>query len=456
MIAYTLFVVDDEESIREAVTFGLKRLYTVHPFASAEEALAAAGKTPPDLILLDIGLPGMSGIEALAEIKRIHPAVLVIMITAVEDIETVVAAMRAGAHDYVVKPLHLDTIKVSVANALETIRLRKEVQELQAQCLRDQVPCFIAESDAIQDVMQFVEKVARSPDTPVLILGETGTGKELISRAIHYQSPNYSGPFVSINCAAIPKELIESELFGYEKGAFSGAAATGKKGLVEEAADGTLFLDEVGDLSHAAQAKLLRFLEEGEYYRLGGSRKLHVNTRIVSATNKNLEKMIDEDQFRQDLYYRLAVVKVAIPSLTERPEDIMPIANSFLDEFSRKYDKQISGFTAGAERGLKACQWKGNIRELRNYVERGVLVGNGPLLTPEDLGLCGAPAAPDSDRRADFPPLPSQGLDLEKLEEHYIREAFQRAGGNESKAARLLNLSYYSFRYRRKKLPERA
>jgi transcriptional regulator with PAS, ATPase and Fis domain len=306
--------------------------------------------------------------------------------------------------------------------------------------------------------MQFVDKVAKAVDTPVLILGETGTGKELIASAIHYKSPNFNGPFLTLNCSAIPRDLIESELFGYEKGAFTGAKAAGKKGLVEQAADGTLFLDEVGDLSLEAQAKLLRFLEEGEYYRVGGTKKLRISTRVVSATNKDLDTMIEKEFFRRDLYYRLAVIKVEVPALNKRRDDIVPIARHFLAEFSTKHGKSFSGFSPETEGYLKNHDWQGNIRELRNLVERGILVGQGPELSPQDLGLEGItePLVPSNAENEDgIPALPDEGLDLQALEEHYIREALQKAEGNETKAAKLLRMSYYSFRYRRKKLKDK-
>jgi transcriptional regulator with PAS, ATPase and Fis domain len=331
----------------------------------------------------------------------------------------------------------------------------------QEKYLEENLPCFIGESNTIQGVMQFVEKVAKSPDTPVLIMGETGTGKELIASAIHYKSPNFRGPYVTLNCAAIPKDLLESELFGYEKGAFSGADSSGKKGLVEEAASGTLFLDEVGDLSAGAQAKLLRFLEEGEYYRVGGTKKLRVQTRLVSSTNKDLDRLIEEGVFRKDLYYRLAVTKVEVPSLNKRRDDIVPIAKYFLVEFSRKHGKSFSGLSPQTEEFLKNYQWEGNVRELRNLIERCILIGNGPNLTFQDIGMedinqAGSSisplSTPDPQSINGFPPLPDEGIDLNSLEEHYIREAFKKAGGNETKASKLLGLSYYSFRYRRKKI----
>ncbi|HZW37348.1 MAG TPA: sigma-54 dependent transcriptional regulator, partial [Candidatus Deferrimicrobiaceae bacterium] len=429
MIQYSLFIVDDEATIRTTLSFALEGRYRLADFPDAESAIEAATSAPPDLVLLDIGLPGMSGIEALPAFKRIDPGILVIVITAYEDVKNIVSAMKLGAYDYVVKPLNLDTLDVSIRNALESIRLKKEVQSLQEQVLRENLPCFMGESNTIKDVMQSVGQLARSPDTPVLILGETGTGKELIASAIHYRSPNFRGPLVSVNCAAIPRELIESELFGYEKGAFSGANAAGKKGLVEQAEGGTLFLDEIGDLSLEAQAKLLRFLEEGEYYRVGGTRKFTVRTRVVSATNKNLEEQIEKGLFREDLFYRLAVARVEVPSLTVRRDDIVPIAMHFLLEFSRKFDKPFTGISHDAREALKNHRWKGNVRELRNIVERGVLVGEGPELTRKDLGLNKTNSSPDRAHSAEeilHPLVPPEGIDLqgahESLDKHFFQE----------------------------------
>jgi two-component system response regulator AtoC len=341
MIEYGIHVIDDETLIRDSIAMALEETYRIETFAEAEPAIKAMEKDPPDLVLLDIGLPGMDGIQALEKIQKRHPGLLTVMITAVEDIDTVVAAMRLGAYDYVVKPLQMDGLETTIRNALETIRLRKEVRSLQRQVLQANVPCFIAESDVIQDVMAFVGQVAKSPDTPVLIQGGTGTGKELIASAIHYQSPNFQGPFITVNCAAIPADLVESELFGYEKGAFSGAGAAGKRGLLEAAGGGTLFLDEIGDLSPDAQAKLLRFLEQGEFFRVGGTRRQILNTRIISATNKDLERMIADGRFRKDLYFRIGVVKVKIPALNARTDDILPLARHFLVEFENKFGKGL-------------------------------------------------------------------------------------------------------------------
>jgi DNA-binding NtrC family response regulator len=457
VVAYSIYVVDDDSDMRDVLSLALESKFQVKTFSTAGSAIEEIKEDPPDLILLDIGLPDMSGVDALREIKKLHPEALVIMVTASTDINTAISTMKLGASDYMTKPINVEALEVSVRNALDKIRLRKEVQALQEKYLKENIPCFVGESNAIQDVMQFVDKVAKAVDTPVLILGETGTGKELIASAIHYKSPNFNGPFLTLNCSAIPKDLIESELFGYEKGAFTGAKAAGKKGLVEQAADGTLFLDEVGDLSLEAQAKLLRFLEEGEYYRVGGTKKLQIQTRVVSATNKDLVAMIEKDLFRRDLYYRLAVIKVEVPSLNNRRDDIVPIARHFLSEFSNKHGKSFTGFSLETEGYLKNHQWQGNIRELRNLVERGILVGQGPKLTPQDLGLEGgsegvSPQTAEGD--GGIPILPEEGLDLQALEEHYIREALEKAGGNETKAAKLLRMSYYSFRYRRKKLKD--
>jgi DNA-binding NtrC family response regulator len=459
MIQYSIYIVDDEESIREGVAMALEAQYKISVFSTAETAIDAIKSNFPDLVLLDIGLPGMNGIEALREIKDLSPDVIVIMITAYEDIASVISAMKLGAYDYVVKPIHMDGLEMTVRNAFETIRLRKEVQLLQERYLRENLPCFIGQSNAIQDVIAFIKMVAKSPDTPILILGETGTGKELIASAIHYRSPNFKGPFIPVNCAAIPKDLVESELFGYEKGAFSGAGALGKKGLIEEAANGTLFLDEIGDLSLEAQAKLLRFLETGQFYRVGGTKKLEIETRIVSATNKDLDRIIDKGLFRIDLYFRIGVIKVQVPSLNERRGDIMPLAKHFLIEFSNKFGKVFTGISANAENALIAYNWTGHVRELKNLIERGVLLGKGPILEVEDLGLIKTFGSDTTEKATDeivFPPLPAQGIDLastqESLEKYYIGEAFKMAEGNESKAAKLLNMNHHTFRYRRKKL----
>jgi transcriptional regulator with PAS, ATPase and Fis domain len=317
------------------------------------------------------------------------------------------------------------------------------------------VPCFIGESDAIQEVMELITRVAMSPDTPVLILGETGTGKELIASAIHYRSPNFRGPLICVNCSAIPNHLIESELFGYEKGAFSGASANGKQGLIESAADGTLFLDEIGDLSLEAQAKLLRFLESGEFYKVGGTTKRHIQTRMVSATNKDIQQMITEEKFRKDLFYRLGVVKVRIPTLKERKSDILTLAHFFLDLYSRKFGRDFTGLSSEAEAWLVQYSWPGNVRELKNRMERAVLIGKGKEIGADDLNL-ETDLIPYPRVDASSVHIPAEGIDfnfiLESTERAFIGKALKMANGNEAQAARLLRINHHTFRYHCKKL----
>jgi DNA-binding NtrC family response regulator len=460
MSSFTIYIVDDEALARNGLKMALKKKnYSVKGFGTAESAIKAIDKNPPDLVLLDIGLPGMSGVEALEIIKTRHPEVIIVMITAYEDVETVVSSMKNGAYEYVVKPVQMDALVVILRNAFETISMRKEIQALHEKYLKENLPCFIGESNAIQDVMELVDKVAQSPDTPILILGDTGTGKELIAKAIHYKSPNFKGPMVAVNCAAIPRALIESELFGYEKGAFTGAERSGKAGLVEKAAHGTLLLDEVGDLSAEAQVKLLRFLDTGEYYRVGGTKKHAVKTRIISATNRDLTALVAAGEFRNDLYHRFAVVKLEVPSLCQRRDDIIPMAKHFLVEFSEKFEKSFTGISAEAEAALREYDWPGNVRELKNLIERGVLLSDGPRLKLEDLGLKINNGRRGNGRPGDGPHLPSispTGIDfgaiIADIEKVYFEEALKLADGNESKAALLLNLTRDKFRYRRNKL----
>ena len=460
MTSYSIYIIDDEAVARNGLKLALKnKNYKVQAFETAESALKAIAENPPDLVLLDIGLPGMSGVEALEIIKARHPEVIIVMITAYEDVETVVSSMKNGAYEYVVKPVQMDALLVILRNAFETIAMRKEIQALHEKYLKENLPCFIGESNAIQDVMELVAKVAQSPDTPILIQGDTGTGKELIAKAIHYKSPNFKGSMVAVNCAAMPRELIESELFGYEKGAFTGAEKSGKEGLVEKAANGTLFLDEVADLSAEAQVKLLRFLDEGEYYRIGGTKKRTVKTRIISATNRDLAGLVEKGDFRNDLYHRFAVVKLEVPSLKRRRDDIIPMAKSFLVEYSQKFEKAFSGISPEAEVALKEYDWPGNVRELKNLIERGVLLSEGPQLMLADLGLKetnGGGSATPPDNGHGLPPVSLSGIDftaiIENIEKNYFEEALQLANGNESKAALLLNLTRDKFRYRRNKL----
>jgi DNA-binding NtrC family response regulator len=452
-----LYIVDDEVVAREGIALALEKDYRVKAFEDAESALNRLNKDQPDLVLLDIGLPGISGIEALSRIKTQRPETLVIMITAYEDIESVVSAMKQGAHDYLLKPLQMGALITTIRNALETVSLRKEIKTLHEEYLSDSMPILIGESSVIQNIVEVVDKVAMGTDTPVMIRGDTGTGKELVAKAIHYRNPNVKGPLISVNCAAIPRELIESELFGYEKGAFSGADPGGKEGLVEKAVGGTLFLDEVGDISQEAQAKLLRFLESGEYYRVGGTRKREASLRVVSATNRDLDRLMAEGGFRRDLYYRLAVVDIEIPSLNQRREDILPIARHLLAELSEKYGKSFTHLSAETESAFLKRQYAGNVRELKNLIEREIILSNGPELNITGLSL------PEKDRQAEkgghpnpkgLPQLTGNGIDLHavirQLEKEYMDEAIALTGGNETKAALLLGYSRDTFRYRKR------
>ncbi len=456
---YSIFIVDDDTAVRESLTLSLQESYRVRSFPSGEDALEGLRSGPPDLMLLDIGLPNKDGMAVLREARDLCPDLLVIMITAFADVGMTVSAMRLGAYDYIVKPLHLESVELTVGKALETIRLRKEVRALQEKHLTENVPFFIGESEVFRDVREFIGLVAKSATTPVLILGETGTGKELIARAIHFRSANFNAHLVTVNCAAIPQELIESELFGYEKGAFSGAGASGKRGRIQEAEGGTLFLDEVGDMSLEAQAKLLRFLENGEFYRVGGTEKLHVQTRVISATNKDIDELIQKGLFRDDLYYRLGVVRMRVPSLNERRDDILPLSKHFLVQFNKDFGRDFTGIAPETAAALKAHDWRGNVRELKNLIERGVLMGKGKELTLQDLGMevPGEKFRPKPEgHEAGFPHLPPEGLDFTSVqvsfERSYLEQALRMAGGNESKAAKLLNMNHHTFRYRRKKL----
>ncbi len=459
MIQYSIAIVDDEETIRDSLDIVLSGTYTVRLFEDAESFLSSLDNEVPDLVLMDIGLPVMSGIEALGRLKANHPDVPVIMITAYEDISMVIQSMKSGAFDFILKPINPDILELTIQKAAASIALVKEVKLLQEKFLKENEPCFIGESKNIENVMDFINMVSKSPDTPIMILGETGTGKELIAKAIHARSPVFQGPFIAVNCSAFPEELIESELFGYEPGAFSGARPQGKKGFVEEAHEGTLFLDEVADLSPAGQAKLLRFLESGEFYKVGGTQSRVVKTRVVSATNKKLEDLVDAELFRKDLYFRLCVVKADIPSLNQRPDDIEPLAKHFLYEFNQKFKKKLKGFSNEARDLLLSHTFTGNVRELKNIVERSVLVARTDLVSIADLGLgtrVAANVATDAPSDAKSVHIPEEGIHLTDLltgiERRYMALAVEKANGNESRAAKLLNMNHHTFRYRWKKL----
>lgn len=449
---YSIFLIDDEENICQSIAYALKDKFRIRCFGLASDAREAIEETPPDILLLDIGLPDINGLDFLAQLKSPPPTII---LTAFDDLPTVIKAMQRGANDYLIKPIQLAELSLSLERILESLRLKSEVKNLQRTEINENFPFIVGESDAIQATMAFVADIAQSPDIPVLICGESGTGKELIARAIHFSSPNRQGNFVAINCAAIPASLLESELFGYAKGAFSGADSQGRVGLVEEAANGSLFLDEIADMPFDLQAKLLRFIEEGEFYRLGDSKKRKIKTRIISASHQNLDLLIQAHKFRLDLYYRLAVVQVNIPSLNERPGDISLIARHFLSEFNEKYNKAINGFSPEALQWLESRHWVGNIRELRNYVERGVLISKGTLITAQDMGrqdsldMAGKTKSPNSHCGTDML-IPLEGLNFSELEKSLIKQAYIRSNKNDRSAAALLGMSYHAYRYRRK------
>ncbi len=449
-----IYLVDDEENIRHSISYALGAKHQITCFDSAEQAQEMVRTSPPEVLLLDVGLPGLSGLDFLQSLDNPPPTII---LTAYDDLQTVIAAMKRGAADYLIKPIQLPELILAIDRVLETSRLRGEVRALQTQNINEDMPFIVGSSDAISHTMTIVEKAAQSQDTPILISGESGVGKELIARAIHYYSPNRRGNFVAVNCAAIPASLLESELFGYAGGAFSGANKQGRNGLVEEAAGGSLFLDEIGDMPFDLQAKLLRFIESGEFYRLGDAKKRQVSTRIISASHQDLMKMVGENSFRLDLFYRLAVILIHIPSLNERPEDVLLIAQHFLAEFSKKYQKKITGFKPEAISWLKEHHWVGNIRELRNLIERGVLLNSGGLFDLNDVGPVLNPGqyfAEKINSLTDLSELklPADGLDFLALEKKLIKEAYERAKKNDRQAASLLHMSYYAFRYRRKQI----
>lgn len=458
---HKILITDDDLSIRTMLQKVLeKEGYSVLTALDGEEGVELAASESPDLILLDLGLPGINGIEALRQIKKNDPDMAAIMITAEGSIESAVSAMKAGARNYITKPFNTDEIRIIVAETLETVRLRREVHILRSNQRDDFDPTqIIAQSEAIKKIMRLSQRIAQSETTTVLIEGESGTGKEVIAKLIHYTGPRADGPFVPINCGAIPKDLVESELFGSEKGAYTGAAQT-RAGKFEAANGGTLFLDEVGELSLDNQIKLLRVLEEKSFYRLGGNKNIHVDVRIVAATNRDLNKAIEEGAFREDLYYRLNVAGIYIPALRERQEDIIPLAEKFIKEFCGTFGKPPLTIEPEAEERLLTYAWKGNVRELRNTIERVILLEDGTVLKGAHLDFLHPPrhsrrnvvqsptaqSAPTEQSGA-FK-LPPEGVILDDLNKDLIHQALEVTGGNQVRAAKLLGLTRGTLRYR--------
>ncbi|HUJ51033.1 MAG TPA: sigma-54 dependent transcriptional regulator [Bryobacteraceae bacterium] len=437
-----ILVVEDEEKLRRVIELQLSSAgFEVDKAATAEEGLKVADRA--DLILTDLRLPRTDGLEFLTQIRRQNTQVPVIMMTAYGSIETAVESMKAGATDFLLKPFSLDHLMQVVNKALEVRALRDENRQLKAELgRRYEYDNIIGRSEAMQEIFATIERVASSRAT-VLLAGESGVGKDLIARAIHFHSPRHDKPLVKINCSAIPENLMESELFGYEKGAFTGAAGT-KPGKFEQADTGTVFLDEIGDVPANIQVKLLRILQEREFERLGSNVTRHIDVRVIAATNQDLRAALEQGTFREDLYYRLNVVPINIPPLRERKEDIRFLANHFLRKLAPEAGREVDSISDAAMEKLLNYHWPGNVRELENVIERGLILCRGQQLEPDDIKLEAAPRSrPQNDQHF----LPD-GLTLDQYEQELIREALKRADGNKSQAARLLGLTRNALRYR--------
>jgi DNA-binding NtrC family response regulator len=446
----TILIIEDEAKMRRLLELNLgdDGFKTVSA-GDAETGLKLLASEPVHLVLTDLKLPGMSGLDFLQTAKQQNPALPIVVMTAFGSVETAVEAMKAGASDYVLKPFSLAEMRMVVHKELDNSRLREENRSLrEALGQKYSHPNIIAISPKMQEVLATVERVAPTNST-VLLGGESGVGKDLIARAIHEKSRRASGPFIKINSTAIPENLLESELFGYEKGAFTGAA-TSKPGKFELADKGTLFLDEIGDVPPAIQVKLLRVLQEREFERLGGTRTIKVDVRLLAATNRDLRAALEDGTFREDLYYRLNVVPIDIPPLREHKEDIPGLTNLFLARFTKDSgrEEKIAGISPAAMQLLVGHYWPGNVRELQNVIERGCALTSDSQLELADIQL-------DSPRnRSGTGPdrfLPD-GMTLDQWEDEMIREALKRAGGNKSQAARLLGLSRNALRYRLSKI----
>jgi DNA-binding NtrC family response regulator len=447
----TILIVEDEPKMLRLLELNLaEQGYTIRTAQDAESALRLLRQEKIDLVLTDLRLPGMDGLEFLQAVKRANAHFPVIMMTAYGTVETAVDAMKAGASDYVLKPFSMEEITLLVQKELDIHRLREENLSLrEALGKRFEFRNIVAKSPGMQEVLATVERVGPANST-VLLGGESGVGKDLIARAIHQHSRRASGPFVKINCTAIPENLLESELFGYEKGAFTGAVSS-KPGKFELADKGTIFLDEIGDVPTAIQVKLLRVLQEREFERLGGTRTLKVDVRVVAATNQDLRAALEQGTFREDLYYRLNVVPISIPPLREHKEDIPYLVDHFIERFARESGKPIQGVTPAALKMLMDFHWPGNVRELENILERAVALSTGTVIDAGDIRLDLSPSKPGREASGSVP-FPPEGTTLEQLEDEIIKEALRRANGNKSQAARLLGLSRNALRYRLSKM----
>src|SRR5574341_85151 len=447
-----VLVVDDERLIRWSVEQTLGKLgYDVGTAEDGATAVQMVREESPDIILLDLKLPDTDGLQVLRQVKEAHPDIQVVIMTAYADVGTAVEAMRLGAYDYIAKPIDFENLGVTLRNALETRQLRQKVEFLRERHLRPfRFDHIVGTSRSIQDVVALARKVSASGATTVLIQGESGTGKDLLAKAVHYESVRADEPFMEITCTAMPETLLESEMFGHERGAFTDAKVQ-KKGLLELAHGGTIFLDEIGDMTPALQAKLLRVLEERRFRRVGGTKDISVDIRVVAASNKDLRATVEQGAFRKDLYYRLQVVTITIPPLRERPEDIPLLARHFLGHCSRELKKRVPSLSIQAEQLLVHYDWPGNVRELRNVVERAMILSETGELVPADLPpeIASRAAAPPSDGPR-FQ-LPLGGIVLEEVEREFVRQALELTNGNRTRAARVLGLTRDELRYRVKK-----
>lgn len=451
---YKILIIDDEHPFRTAMRRLLEKSYIVIEADTGAKGLKLAHDEEPDLVLLDIGLPDASGLELIAQLKELRPSPTVVMITAYEQVKDVVMAIKRGAFDYLVKPVDLDEFELTIQTALDHTGLKNEVDRLRQEVQRlHSVKRLIGKNSKFLDAQVLAIKSAQSPDAGVLIQGESGVGKELFARLIHARSPRSAYPFVALNCAAFGPEIIESELFGYEKGAFTGARSEGKEGLLQVADGGTLFLDEVVDLHPEIQAKLLRVLEEKEFFPVGGTRKRKVDIRILSACNLDLWQSSEQGQFRKDLYFRLATIRIDLPSLRERPEDILPLSHFFMDEFNDKYGKHFRGFSPEAEQLLINHSWPGNVRELRNSIERVILLENEETILGRHLHFLNSdPQTPPVGNHENFRfELPTEGISLDAVEKAIILRVYEQCKGNKAKAARFLRIPRHILLYRLKK-----
>ncbi len=447
-----ILVVDDEKLIRWSLKENLeKENYEVYTAGSGEEALALIHEELPDLILQDIKLPGVSGLEILEEVKKLREESLVIMMTAYGDVNTSVKAMKLGAYDFVEKPFVFDKLKLTIAKALETVNLKKEVHvfksQQKAQFRLDNV---VGQSESMKRVFKMVEKLSHSDATTVLLQGESGTGKDVIARAIHYQSRRSEAPYLEINCTSLPDTLIESELFGHEKGAFTDARAV-KKGLFELADGGTVLLDEIGDMPLSTQSKLLRVIENKSFKRLGGVKDIVVDVRIIAATNKDLKQASEGGDFRQDLYYRLKVFPIFLPPLRDRADDIPLLVGHFITSFNLEFKKNVRGISPEAQEMMIAYDWPGNVRELKNVIERAIILESEDVILPEHLPMEVVRPEPTPNVHGASVQLPAEGVSLTAVEKDLIQQALATAKGNQVHAAKLLGMSRDTLRYRMKK-----